>query len=244
MKSDNSKLLGILGGLGPMSTAYFYEMITEHTEALCDQDHIDMIISSSATTPDRTGYILGNSDSNPAPRMIADAKKLVDFGADVIAIPCNTAHYFYSEVQENISVPIIHIVYETLRCCKALGAEKIGIMATDGTVLSNTYQRIADEFGVECIVPSADNQQRVMDIIYKSVKQGKPVDMDVFYAVSRELTKKGCDRIILGCTELSLIKRDHGLDSFYIDALEVLAWRSILFCGKKPVGFEDFCDEI
>lgn len=244
MKDNNSKLLGVLGGLGPMSTAYFYEMITEHTEAKCDQDHIDMVISSSATTPDRTGYILGNSDENPAYRMIEDAKKLVSFGADVIAIPCNTAHYFYSEVQENISVPIIHIIYETVKYCKSLGDSKIGIMATDGTVLSNTYQRIADEFGIECIVPSSANQQRVMDIIYNSVKQGKAVDMREFNIVSRELTKAGCDRIILGCTELSLIKRDHGLDSFYIDALEVLALRSIQYCGKKPIGFEDFADEI
>lgn len=240
MKDGNNKILGILGGLGPMSTAYFYEMITEHTEVQCDQDHIDMIISSAATTPDRTGYILGTSPDNPALRMIEDAKKLVEFGADVIAIPCNTAHYFYSEVQNNITVPIIHIIYETIKRCKSLGDDCIGIMATDGTVLSKTYQRIAEEFSIECIVPSAANQQKVMDIIYGSVKQGKPVDMKSFYEVSRELTKAGCDRIILGCTELSLIKRDHGLDSFYIDALEVLAWKSIEYCGKKPIGFDDF----
>ena len=244
MKDNNRKLLGILGGLGPMSTAYFYEMITEHTEASCDQDHIDMVISSSATTPDRTGFILGNSVDNPAKRMIADAKKLEAFGADVITIPCNTAHYFYSEVQENVSVPIIHIIYETVKYCKSLGAEKIGIMATDGTILSNTYQRIAAEFDMECVVPGQSNQQKVMDIIYKSVKQGKQVDMNKFHDVTRELTKAGSDRIILGCTELSLIKRDHGLDNFYVDALEVLAWRSIQFCGKKPIGFEDFNDEI
>ncbi len=244
MEEKKNKLLGILGGLGPMSTAYFYEMITEHTDASCDQDHIDMIISSGATTPDRTGYILGNNSENPAVRMIKDARKLIDFGAEVIAIPCNTAHYFYQEVQDNISVPIINIIYETVRFCYEKGAEKIGIMATDGTVLTNTYQKMAEEFGVECIVPSAENQARVMDIIYGSVKQGKPVNMESFRKVSRELTKAGCDRIILGCTELSLIKRKYDLDSFYVDALEVLAWRSIQYCGKKPVGFEEFDYEI
>ena len=241
---ENKHLLGILGGLGPMSTAYFYEMITEHTKAECDQDHIDMVISSSATTPDRTGYILGAGGENPALRMISDARKLIDFGADVIAIPCNTAHYFYCEVQDNITVPIIHIIYETVKFCKSKGAEKIGIMATDGTISTNTYQQIAEEFGIECIVPSEKAQKSVMDIIYGAVKQGRPVDMEAFYSVARELTKAGCDRIILGCTELSLIKRDHGLDSFYIDALEVLAWRSILYCGKTPIGFEEFDDEL
>lgn len=244
MEEKKSKVLGILGGLGPMSTAYFYEMITEHTDALCDQEHIDMVISSGATTPDRTGYILGNNSENPAERMIKDARKLIDFGADVIAIPCNTAHYFYKEVQDNISVPIINIIYETVKFCHEKGAERIGIMATDGTVMTNTYQQMAQEFGIECIVPSSDNQNRVMEIIYGSVKQGKPVNMESFRKVSRELTKAGCDRIILGCTELSLIKRKYDLDSFYVDALEVLAWRSIQYCGKKPVGFEEFDYEV
>lgn len=244
MEEKKNKLLGILGGLGPMSTAYFYEMITEHTFALCDQDHIDMIISSGATTPDRTGYILGNTTESPSERMIADARKLIDFGADVIAIPCNTAHYFYREVQDSISVPIINIIYETVKFCHKKGAEKIGIMATDGTVSTNTYQKMAQEFGIECIVPSAENQARVMDIIYGSVKKGKAVNMESFRKVSKELTKAGCDRIILGCTELSLIKRKYDLDSFYVDALEVLAWRSIQYCGKKPVGFEEFDYEV
>ena len=239
-----NKILGILGGLGPMSTAYFYEMITGHTKAECDQDHIDIVISSSATTPDRTGYILGESKDNPAERMICDARKLINFGADVIAIPCNTAHYFYREVQDNISVPIINIIYETVKFCHDRGAEKIGIMATDGTVQTETYQQMAKEFGIECVTPSPENQKRVMDIIYGSVKKGLPVNMEKFRKVSRELTKAGCDRIILGCTELSLIKRDYDLDSFYVDALEVLALRSIEYCGKTPVGFEDYCDEI
>ena len=76
-----SKLLGILGGLGPMSTVYFYELLTALTDAKCDQEHIDMVISSRATTPDRTAYILGKSDENPLDVMIPEAKKLVAYGA-------------------------------------------------------------------------------------------------------------------------------------------------------------------
>lgn len=227
-----------------MSSAYFYEMITEHTMAAKDQDHIDMVISSAATTPDRTSYIVGESAENPAPVMIDNAGKLVAYGCDVIAIPCNTAHYFYSELQDNISVPIINIIYETVKFCSDKGCKRIGIMATDGTVRTETYQRMAEQFGIECITPSPDNQKRVMDIIYGSVKQGKAVDMQSFNRVSAELRKLGADRIILGCTELSVIKREYNLDAYYLDALEILAWRSILYCEKTPIGFEDFEDEI
>ena len=67
-------LLGVLGGLGPMASAYFYEMITAHTKAQRDQDHIDIILSSRASTPDRTDFILGRSTDSPLPAMIEDAK--------------------------------------------------------------------------------------------------------------------------------------------------------------------------
>ncbi|MBQ2545417.1 MAG: aspartate/glutamate racemase family protein, partial [Clostridia bacterium] len=85
--TEKRKLLGIIGGLGPASSAYFYELITEHTKAARDQDHIDIILSSRATTPDRTAYILGESGDSPLPAMIADARSLEDYGATAIVIP-------------------------------------------------------------------------------------------------------------------------------------------------------------
>ena len=91
-------VLGILGGLGPMSTVYFYQMLTEHTPAQCDQDHLDIVISSRATTPDRTAYILGESEDDPFAQMERDAEMLVQYGATLLAIPCNTAHYFYDRL--------------------------------------------------------------------------------------------------------------------------------------------------
>ena len=110
MEQALPKVLGILGGLGPMATVYFYEMLTRHTQAARDQDHIDVIINSRATTPDRTSYILGQSAENPFDIMAADAARLVTFGADVIAIPCNTAHYFYDRLNETIPIPILNMV--------------------------------------------------------------------------------------------------------------------------------------
>ena len=106
--------LGILGGLGPMATVYFYDMLVRHTKAACDQDYLDVIINSRASTPDRTSYILGQSKENPFDIMARDAQRLVTFGADVLAIPCNTAHYFYDRLNETISVPILNMVEETV----------------------------------------------------------------------------------------------------------------------------------
>ena len=85
-------VLGILGGLGPAASCYLYQMLIDHTPAARDQDHLDVVISSRASTPDRTAYILGQSDEDPFAVMEQDGKNLVRYGATVLAIACNTAH--------------------------------------------------------------------------------------------------------------------------------------------------------
>ena len=234
-----SLLLGVLGGLGPMSSVYFYELLTRHTEASSDQEHLDIIISSHATTPDRTGYILGSQEENPLPVMAEDAKKLEAYGADVIAIPCNTAHYFYNEIRSAVSVPVLNIIEETAEVASSCGAKTVGILATDGTVRTDTYQKVCSRHGIRCVVPDDVHQKMLMDIIYGEIKQGSAPDMDRFGRVSDFLRNAGCERLILGCTELSLIKRDFGLGDDYLDSLEALAYRTIVFCGRNHAGFPD-----
>lgn len=232
---EKNKLLGILGGLGPMSTVYFYELLTALTAAECDQDHIDIVISSRATTPDRTRYILGESDENPLDRMIPDAKKLVEFGAELIAIPCNTAHYFYDRLAAEISVPILNIIEESVLSLKRDGVGRFGLLATDGTVRSETYQKYCRAHGLDCVVPDEAHQARVMEIIYKQIKQNRRANMESFYEISHYMRSLGCERLILGCTELSLIKRDEKLGGYYTDSLECLALSTIKACGKRTI---------
>lgn len=230
--------LGILGGLGPMATVYFYDMLVRHTKATCDQDHLDVIISSRASTPDRTSYILGQSTENPFDIMARDAQRLVTFGADVLAIPCNTAHYFYDRLNETISVPILNMVEETVLEAKARGCCRVGILATSGTVQTGTYSRMCERHGLEFVCPDESHQQDLMNVIYGDIKQGKRPDMARFFAVADSLKRRGCTRVILGCTELSIIKKDEQLDAFYIDSMSVLAKNAITTFGRTPIGFE------
>lgn len=230
--------LGILGGLGPMATVYFYDMLVRHTKAACDQDHLDVIINSRASTPDRTSYILGQSTENPFDIMARDAQRLVTFGADVLAIPCNTAHYFYDRLNETISVPILNMVEETVLEAKARGCCRVGILATSGTVQTGTYSRMCERHGLEFVCPDETHQQDLMNVIYGDIKQGKRPDMARFFAVADSLKRQGCTRMILGCTELSIIKKDEQLDAFYIDSMSVLAKNAITTFGRTPIGFE------
>ena len=238
MKNNNHPILGILGGLGPMATVYFYEMIVSHTKAERDQDHIDIVINSRATTPDRTAYIMGKSSENPLRIMVEDSKRLKEYGVTLLAIPCNTAHYFYDMLTDAIDIPFLNIMEETASYLNSINVKKAGVLATAGTVSSRTYHRYLEAHGIECIVPDEDNQKIITDIIYGDIKTGKHADMEKFRAAAQSLFDKGAERIILGCTELSLIKKNEGLDKRFVDSLEVLAKKAIEACGKESIGFD------
>ena len=234
----DKKILGILGGLGPMSSVYFYEMLTSHTAVDCDQQHINILISSRADTPDRTDYILGRSSENPLPVMRAEVARLARAGAELVAIPCNTAHYFYEGVSEDSPVPILNIIQETSDYCSRLGLSKVGVLATAGTVASGAYREALEAKGIGYMTASNADQAVVNELIYGSIKRGKEPDLDEFLRVADSLTSHGCERIILGCTELSLLKRNCRLGIRFIDSLEVLAIRAICECGAVPQGFD------
>lgn len=235
--TEKHPVVGILGGLGPMAGVYFYQMLIEHTPARRDQDHLDVVLSGRATTPDRTAYILNESREDPFTIMEQDAQNLVRYGATMIAIPCNTAHYFYDQLARSLTVPVLNMVELTVAQAKAQGCTKLGILATSGTVASHTYQRACRDAGLDYGLPSQRDQDALMEIIYGQIKPGKPVDLELFRSIAAGLKDQGCQRAVLGCTELSLIKRDYGLDDFFIDSSEVLARETIRACGKDPIGF-------
>ena len=229
--------LGILGGLGPMSTVYFCELLNRHTLAACDADHIDMLISSRATTPDRTAYILDKNAPDPLPVMLAEAHRLEAAGVDLIVVPCNTAHYFYDGLADGCKTPILNIIDETTALLSHIGVKTFGLLATEGTICSGAYERFCEPRGLTCVTPTKEEQTIISNIIFEQIKQNKPVDISLFEEVVDSLRAKGCEKIVLGCTELSLLKKQ-GLDEdLFVDSLDVLAHRTILACGKTPIGF-------
>lgn len=225
-------ILGVIGGLGPMATARFMEMVTEMTDALCDQEHLEMLVHNCPAIPDRTAYILGKSEKNPVTPMIKIGCSLAAQGAAHIAIPCITAHYFFEQMSETIPVPIINAVEETTGELKRHGVCRAGIMATDGTVHMKLFQKELEESGIDSVVPEEKYQKYIMDVIYKNIKQNLPPDMDKFREAERNLRQNGAEVIILGCTELSLVNRNGNPGSGFLDAMAALARRSVVACGK------------
>lgn len=229
MKID--KTLGVIGGLGPMATAYYMQLVIEMTEALSDQEHFPMIIYSMPQIPDRTRFLLGLSKESPLEPIVKCAKALERDGADMIAIPCITAHAMHEQIQEGTNIPVIHAIEECVAYLKENNICRVGLEATDGTIQTRVFQDKLEAAGIEVVLPNPEMQAKVMSIIYNNVKAGMPVDMEAFAAIEAQLTKAGAQVIILGCTELSMVKRDYELSPIYLDALEVLARAAVLRCG-------------
>lgn len=239
MENKKRNLLGILGGLGPIPSYYFFKLITDHTEASKDQDHIDIILSSRASIPDRTSYITGKSSECPLPAMIEEAKSLEAYGATAIVIPCNTAHYFIDEVKKHVSVPMPSIINETVLHLAKNGYKKAAILATEGTINTGLYQKECERQGLSSMAPSAEGQAMVMDIIYGNVKKGIIPEPEALYRVTDPMFDAGCDCAILACTELSLIGEKIKDRDCFVDSLMVLANRSIKLMGHRTIGFPE-----
>lgn len=233
--NQDRKTLGVIGGVGPLSTAYFMEVLINKTDVKTDQEHIDMIVLNDCKIPDRTAYILDNTKESPVEYMQEDARKLQKYGCDLIVTPCNTAHYFIKELQSVVDIPIINMIEETALYLKRENIQKVGIMATTGTIMTQLFQTALKNQGIVPVIPNEQNQLNVMSIIYDEVKANKPIDLNKFKSVVGELRLDGCEKIILGCTELSVLKKEYSLNDFYVDSLEVLSEVVILKCDKPLI---------
>lgn len=235
MNKEN-KLIGVLGGLGPWATSRFFEMVLEETAARCDQDYPDLMIINRSTTPDRTSYLLKKSGVSPVKYMAEDAARLEKAGCGAIVIPCNTSHIYYDKIADRVSIQVVNLIKEVAAEGNLCGMRRIGIMCTEGTRVSRLYDVAAERNFMQCVYPSEIGQKYVNSLIYDDVKAGrKPVRKKII-DVFDELLSRGCDGIVLGCTELSVAYRLLALERSYanvLDSLRILARRTVEISGKR-----------
>jgi aspartate racemase len=198
-------ILGVLGGMGPAATADFLRLLAEKAPASCDQEHPEMFVYSNTITPDRTTYLLGKG---PDPR--ADIKRGVEllnsWGADVLAVTCNTAHYFLDELVDKNEMPLhlIHIIDETIKAAARISPKGAWLTATMGTMKTGLYQKHAEKMGYEFKIPSME-QKELIHHITDLVKGGKCEEAGRLYkGVIEELWREEDLPIVCACTELPI----------------------------------------
>ena len=221
--------LGVIGGMGPLATVSFYERVVLNTVAKCDNEHIDMVVLSHASMPDRTKCIIENKGGEFLEVIKKDFKILEDIGVEAVAIPCNTSHYFFDEFKKFTGLRIINMIEETILEVKKRGIEKVAVFGTLGTLNSKVYEKYANQHGILVKEVSSEDKQVVMDIIY-DIKETNALDGRRFV----DILSRYCDDETVGiiaCTELSLLDIPEDINT--IDALNVLVKRSIELSGAK-----------
>ncbi|WP_082589536.1 amino acid racemase [Nostocoides sp. Soil756] len=226
---------GVLGGLGPAATVHFLRRVVELTDADRDQDHVDLLVWQHGSIPDRTGFLRGENES-PEPALVADVQALERAGATFVAIPCNTALVWVDAMRAAVGIEVLDTVDETVAAARVAvpGLARLGVLATDGTLSAGTYARSAERAGVELVVPGPEVQREVMSVIYDGVKAGRPVPRERFDALVAHLVEKGAQVVALGCTELSVLRAELGVeDPRVVDSIDAVARAAVLRAGGR-----------
>jgi len=239
MNSEAEPLtIGIIGGMGPEATVDLYQKILEETNAEADQDHLPVIIAADPRVPDRSEAIIEEGE-NPVPTMVRSAIQCAAAGADFLIMPCNSAHYFATEVQKAVDIPLINMIREVAYHIDRnyFELDRVGVMATSGTATSGLYQNALSEVGIEAILPDQPQQEMVMKGIYAIKANRHHVAEQKFPKVKDHLVQKGARALIAGCTEIPLGLKESEIEPLpFIDATRILAQVAVdISSGERPI---------
>ncbi|UCC40684.1 MAG: amino acid racemase [Candidatus Aminicenantes bacterium] len=232
------KTIGILGGMGPEATAYFYGLIIKNTKAVNDQEHIKVIIYANPEVPPRTDAILEGGES-PLPYLVEGVRILKGNGADFIVMPCVTAHFWLPEILAQERVSFLSLLDEAVLYAqrKIPGLNKAGLISSTGTLKSRLFHEAFEKEGIEVIGPEDEQQELVTEAIFgeNGIKagftSGRP--KGIIHDTARKLMEKGAEAVIAGCTEVPLVLKDKDTPVPLIEPLQILAEVSIKMAGYE-----------
>ena len=222
-----SKVIGVLGGMGPESTAALLNRITRRTPAATEQDHLRVIIDSNPKIPNRTDALLFGNIEPIIEGLSVTARNLERAGAEMIGIPCNTAHAFLADVRASVDIPVLDMVGETAFQARHAFGEKavVGLLATDGTLRTRLYHEALKLHHLEAVGPAGPGvQNAVMDALDMVKLHGVTDEAKGTIGVAiKDVSAQGATVLIAGCTEVSLILERFQPNLPWLDPLTVLA---------------------
>jgi aspartate racemase len=230
------RLIGVLGGMGPLATVDFMQKVIEATPAEHDQDHVPLIVYCVPQIPDRVGAACAGTDE-PLPAMLAGVRTLEQAGVEAIAIACNTAHAWYDQLAASTRVRVIHMAQAVIDATSQ-NTKPIAVMATIGTLNAGIYQTYFEKAGWLAFVPKKPDQDMILDAI-AAVKRGEIERARASFDVAAaSLLSSGADRLLLACTELPVAAKGSIHEDRCLDATVCLAQACVAFScnvGSKDV---------
>lgn len=192
--------------MGPRATVDFYDKLVRATPAATDQDHLRVVLWADPTVPSRQAALLSGG-TDPTPWLEEGLRHLVDAGAELVVVPCNTVHAWVTPLAQRLPVDFLSIIDVTTAAVRRAGAAAVvGVLATDGALAAGVFQDALDRAGIPWVLPDAAGQRALMDTV-EEVKAGRlgPVATDALARILSDLRRAGATVVIAGCTELSAL---------------------------------------
>ena len=223
------KTCGILGGMGPYATSFFFKNILDNTKAKKDWDHVRLIIDNNIYIPSRTRHILFKEKS-PINDIVKSINNLSKIGCDFVALPCNSVHYYYDKVSLDININWLNMIEIVSNKVKKNGFSKPLILG--GYVTTN--KKIYTKYIPNAFYLSRDDNVKIESLIEIIKKRSSLKDDE--YMVLKEIFmryKGKYDSVILACTEFSIINQKFKyLDIPFFDSNNIYA-KSIIKFSKQ-----------
>ncbi|MEK7084457.1 MAG: amino acid racemase [Patescibacteria group bacterium] len=198
------KRIGILGGLGPDTTAIFYTHVAHAVAARCGTRPPIHVESLELNLTKEGDYInCGRHKRYYLKQLLDGSQKLERTQSDFVVIPCNTVHEFHEQIAEKISVPVVNLIDVTAREVIRRGWKKVMLLATSRTVHQRLYHDVLLERGIDIHVPSPEDQKHVDDLIRGLLGNRRNANHQKF--LTKIITKAETRHIVLGCTDLQLL---------------------------------------
>jgi len=220
------KIVGIIGGMGPEATIDLMTRVLKATPARDDIDHIRLVVDNNPKVPSRIKALVEKTGENPLPCLQEMAQKLEQWGVDILAIPCNTAHYYHEAIQKIVDIPVLNMIEMSVQVMISQnpGLKIVGILASTAVLKLGLYKNPFFHYGVKVIHPSDDLQSGIMAAIreIKTSKYGREVVRAVQTAAD-DLISKGAGALLVACTELSIVANELKITVPWYDSAQVLA---------------------
>lgn len=205
------KLIGLIGGMSWQSSKFYYEYVNQIIADTLGGSHSARILMSSVDFSQIERLSFAGNWEEIGELMAMEAKRLENAGAEVVILGTNTIHLVARHIEKAISVPFLHIANATGVAIKQKGLKKVGLLGTKFTMEKDFYTKIlTNDFGLEVIIPTKSEREYLQDIIYNELVKGT-FSQEAKYKclkIIQNLSEKGAEGIILGCTELPILIPD------------------------------------
>jgi aspartate racemase len=233
---EPQRVIGIIGGMGPLATADLIAKITQNTPVSREQEHLRLLVDSNPAIPDRNDAVSGTGPS-PGPALVESARLLERSGADLLVIACNTAHHWFDEVASAVSVPVISMIDVTVHAAVDRTPARVGVMAITACLTTRMYQDALAAVGIESLTLD-EAEQRAFTRTVEGIKaHGRTDALRASMAHHAGiLVDAGADLIIAGCTEIPIVLGETDLRVPVISSTDELARATVAVAREAHVN--------